>query len=152
MKARFASLDVDKNGLINDSDVALLAKNLAGFRKEGKDAEKRYFDTLKSVWSYGIGDDKGVNEEEYIRAMKEFVKLPDARERLNAYSSMLFDIMDANQDGVISLEECLEFNRAAAYWSDEMIKQQFQLTDTNGDGVIQRSEMEETVAKYVLSA
>ena len=29
MKDRFAALDVDKNGTINDDDVALLAKNLA---------------------------------------------------------------------------------------------------------------------------
>ena len=30
MKARFAALDVDKNGVINERDVALLAKKFAG--------------------------------------------------------------------------------------------------------------------------
>ena len=29
MKARFAALDVDKNGVISEDNVALLAKNLA---------------------------------------------------------------------------------------------------------------------------
>ena len=42
MKMRFALLDVDKNGIINQDDVALVAKNIAAYRKEGEDAEKSY--------------------------------------------------------------------------------------------------------------
>ena len=39
---RFALLDVDKNGIINQDDVVLVAKNIAAYRKEGEDAEKSY--------------------------------------------------------------------------------------------------------------
>ena len=153
MKARFAALDVDKNRVINDDDVALLAKNLAGYRKEGKDAEKRYFDTLKSVWSYGIGEGgQGVNEDEFVQGMKQFVTKPDARERVNTYAAMVFGIIDADKNGVIDFDEFKQFHYAGTNMDDNLIKRFFTDADTNGDGVIQLSELQESIAKFLLSA
>ena len=153
MKARFAALDVDKNGLINENDIVLLAKKLAGYREEGKDAEKRYFDTLKSVWSYGIGEGgQGVNEDEFVEGMKQFVTTPDARERVNAYAAMVFGIMDADKNGVVDYDEFKQFHSASANMDDELLKRLFADADTNGDGLIQPSEMAESTAKFLLSA
>ena len=153
MKARFAALDVDKNGVINDADVALLAKNLAGYRKEGEDAEKRYFEILKSVWSYGIGEGgQGANQDEFVQGMKQFVTQPDARERVNAYAAMVFGVIDADKNGVIDFDEFTQFHKASTNMTDELIKKLFADADTNGDGVIQASEFEESVAKFLLSA
>ena len=153
MKARFAALDVDKNGVINDDDVALLAKNLAGYRKEGQDAEKRYFDTPKSVWSYGVGEGgQGVNEDEFVQGMKQFVTKPDARERVKAYAAMVFGIMDANKNGVVDFDEFKQFHTAGANMDDNLIQRLFTNADTNGDGVIQPSELEDSIVKYILSA
>lgn len=153
MKARFTAMDVDKNGVINYDDVALLAKNLAAYRKEGKDAEKCYFDTLKSVWSYGIGEGThGANEDEFIQGMRKFVIQPNARELVNAYSAMVFAIIDADKNGVIDFDEFTQFHKASTNMSDELIKHLFTEADTNGDGVIDVSEFEESTAKFLLSA
>ena len=153
MKARFAALDVDKNGVINENDIVLLAKKLAGYREEGKDAEKRYFDTLKSVWSYGIGEGgQGVNEDEFVEGMKQFVTTPDARERVNAYAAMVFGIMDADKNGVVDYDEFKQFHSASTNMDDELVKRFFADADTNGDGLIQTSELAESIAKFLLSA
>ena len=154
MKARFAALDVDNNGVINEDDIALFAKKLAGYRKEGKDAEKRYFDVLNSVWSYGIGGGggQGVNEDEFVQGMKQFVTRPDARERVNAYSAMVFGIIDTDKNGVIDYDEFKQFHKACSNMDDQLIQRFFTDADTNGDGVIQVSEFEASTVKFMLSA
>ena len=154
MQARFAALDVDKNGVINEDDVALLAKKLAGYRKEGKDAEKKYFDMLNSVWSFGIGGSggQGVNEDKFVQGMKQFVTRPDARERMNAYSAMVFGVIDSDKDGVIDYDEFKRFHKACSNMDDQLIERFFKDADINGDGVIRVSEFEASTAKFMLSA
>ena len=114
MKERFPALDVDKNGAISKDDIAELAKKLAGYQKEGKDAEKQYFDTVKSIWLYGIGEGtltSGINEDEFIQGMKQSVTQPDAREHVKTYSAMVFGLIDADKDGVVNLMNSPNFKR-----------------------------------------
>ena len=144
---------MDKNGVINDDDVALLAKNLAGYRKEGENTEKRYFDTLKSVWSYGISEGgQGMNEDEFVQGMKQPVTQPDARDCVNTYAVMVFGIIDADKNEVIDFDEFKQFHYAGTNMDDNLIKRFFTDADTNGDGVIQLSELQESIAKFLLSA
>ena len=154
MKARFAALDVDKNGVINEDDVSLLAKKLAGYRKEGKDAKKRYFDVLNSVWSFGIGGrgGQGINEDDFVQGMKQFVTRPDAREHVNAYSAMVFGVIDTDRNGVIDYDEFKQFHKACSNMDDQLIQRLFTDADTNGDGVIRVSEFEASTVKFMLSA
>lgn len=154
MKARFASFDVDKKGRVTDDDIAILAKKLAGYRKTGKEAEKRYFDTFMSVLSYGIqGGAKGATEDEFIEGMKKFVTQPNARELLNAYAAVIFEVADEDKNGVISFDEFLHFHRASnAKIDEELLKRLFKDADTNGDGVIQPEEFEESLVRSFMPA
>ena len=152
MKAHFASMDIDKNGRVNDDDVAILAKKLAAYRKEGKESEKRYFDTLRSVLSYGIqGRVDGVNENEFVEGMKKFVTQPDARERVNAYAAAIFEVVDQDKNGVLSFDEFLQFHRASNTKFDEgLAKRIFEDADTNGDGVIHAAPRIRRIAREIL--
>ena len=153
MKIRFASMDVDKNGRVNDDDIAVLAKKFVEYRKKGKEDEKRYFDTLMSVYSYGTRGAEGANEEQFVEGMKEFVAQPDARQRVNAFAAMLFELIDVNKNGVTTFDEHLQFHKACnTKMDEELLKRIFNDADTNGDGVIQLSELEESLAKFFLSA
>ncbi len=151
MKQRFHALDVDKNGVLNDTDMVLLAKQLAGYNKLGPEVAKRYYEIVKAVWSDGIGAG-AANEEQFIEGMKKFVVRPDAKERLKRYAGMVFDSMDLNKDGVISRDEYSKFHKAAANMSDETIDHFFDQTDVNKDGVISRAEEEAVVIEFVLYA
>ncbi len=149
MKARFVALDVDKNGVLTDADMVLLAKQLAGYNNQGPEVEKAYYETVKAVWSDGIGN--GANEEQFIEGMERFVARPDARERLKRYADMGFDAMDINKDGVVTYDEHAKFLKATANMSDELIDQMFTETDLNKDGVLSRDESEAQVLDFVLS-
>ena len=54
--------------------------------------------------------------------------------------------------GVIDIDEFKQFHYAGTNMDDNLIKRFFTDADTNGDGVIQLSELQESIAKFLLSA
>ena len=143
-------MDVNKDGLLSDADIVLLAKNLAGYSKQGPETEKRYYETIKAVFGDGIGD--GANEQQFIERMKKFVSRPDARERCKRYGAMVFEAMDIDKNGVVTRDEYAKFHRAAAHMNDELIEEMFNQVDVDKDGVIRRQEEEAIVIGFVLSS
>ena len=154
MRAYFVSIDADKNRRVSNDDMAITAKKLAEHRKEGKEAEKRYFDTLKSIVSYGIqGRADGVNEDEFVEGMKKFVALPDARERMHAYAVVAFGVVDYKKKGKLTLDDYLQFHKASdTQFDEEMLKRVFKEADTDGNGLIDQKDFEASLVKFFLSA
>ena len=148
MKWRFALLDVDKSGVVNNTDLAIVAKNLATYRNEGPDEEKHYFKVIQAT---SLVDEKGVTEEEFIERAKKFVSQPDSKERVKVLVDSVFNIMDANKDGVISYEEFLQFHKSLNI-EQEAIDMLFNVADVNGDGVIDYQETYESFVKFYFSA
>ena len=64
MKMRFSILDVDKNGVADTADLAIVARNLAAYRNQDSDEEKHYFEVIKST---SLADETGVTEDEFIQ-------------------------------------------------------------------------------------
>ena len=112
MKMRFDFLDADKNGIINQDDEALIAKNIATYRKEGEDAEKNYRKILRTANSFSLSGKREVDEETFVQEMKKFVSQPDAKERVKELADMIFSLIDGNNDGVISYNEFCQFYKA----------------------------------------
>ena len=148
MKMRFDLLDADKNGILGNADIALVAKNIATYRNEGPDAEKHYFKTLQSIT---LAEEQGVTEKEFIEQAKKFVSQPDAKEHVKELADMVFEVVDANKDGVISYEEYSHFYKAFDA-SQEMIDTFFKAADTNEDGVVDPLETQQSYMKYFFSA
>ena len=99
MKMRFAILDVDKNGVADNPDLAIVPKNLAAYRNEGPDKENHYFKVIQST---SLVDDRGVTEEEFIERAKQFVSQSDAKERVKVLIDVMFKIMDTTGNGTVS--------------------------------------------------
>ena len=148
MKWRFSHLDVDKNDIVDNADLAIVAKKLAAYRNEGPDEEKHYYQIVKAI---SLVDDKGVTEEEFVEQAKKIVSLPDAKERVKGLADAVFKIMDINNDGVISYEEFLHFHKSLNI-KQETIDELFNKADTNGDGVVDYQETCESFIKFFLSA
>ena len=143
---RFHLLDADMNGILDENDVALVAKRVATYRNEGPDAEHYYFESIKSIIS-PFFEKQGLNEEEFVENARKFVSEPDAEARVRKFAETIFDIVDANKNGVISRDEYAQFYRAVNA-SQEMIDRAFDAADTNGDGIIDRSEIQESYFKF----
>ena len=148
MKWRFALLDVDKSSVVNNTDLAIVTRNLATYRNQGSDEEKHYFKVIKAV---SLVDEKGSTEEEYIERTKQFVSQPDAKERVKGFIDMFFKIMDADNDGIISYEDFFQFYKSFNV-EKEMIDILFSSVDTNGDGVIDYQETYENFVNFFFSA
>ena len=148
MKERFAALDVDKNGVIDENDVVYLANKLATYRNRDGSVCKQYFDIFNGV--FGV---KGLtNEEQFVAGMKVFVSKPDATKRAHKLADMVFEVIDEDGNSEISFEEYYRFYKASSNMTEKMIRHLFHVADKNGDGVIQREEFQESTAKLLLSA
>ena len=149
MKTRFAQMDTNKDGLVNDSDVKDLARSLADYAKKGPNAGDEYYKIMISLWKFGIGSKPGgVTADEFVEGMKGLYQQPDAKERVNAYSGLVFEVMDINKNGVISFSEYTNFLKTAATMNDEMIKLLYDKLDVNKDGVISLSEYQNSMIKF----
>ena len=148
MKMRFAMLDLNNDGLHGNVDVAIAAKRVASYRNEGEETEKRYFMIIQAVT---LADDKEVTEEEFVQKLKKFVSQPDAKERVKELADMVFDVIDANKNGVISYDEFVQFH-SILNASQKIIDTLFKTADTNENGIIDRSEIQASYAKLFFSA
>ena len=99
-----------------------------------------------SLSSFQFLKKQGLNEEKFIENARKFVSQPDAEARVREFAKKIFEIVDANKDGVISKDEYTQFYRAVNA-SQEMIDRAFNAADTNGDGIIDRSEIQESYFK-----
>ena len=57
---------------------------------------------MKAVTTFGLSGEGEVDEETFVQEMKEFVSQSDAKERVKEFSDLIFGIIDANNDEVIS--------------------------------------------------
>ena len=148
MKLRFSHLDADKNGVVDNADIAIVAKKLAAYRNEGPDKEKEYYKIVKAI---SLIDEEVVTEEEFVEQAKRIVSLPDAKERVKGLADASFKIMDINNEGAISYEEFLQFHKSLNI-KQETINEIFNKADTKGDGIIDYEENYESFVKFFLSA
>ncbi len=98
---------------------------------------KKYYETVKAVWSDRIGD--GANKEQFIEGMKKYVNIGLMRGSVD-------------KDGVVTLDEHYKFLKAAANMSDEAIDLLFSKADLNQNGVLSPEELEAETIEFVLSA
>ena len=152
MKMRFIQIDADKNGLVNDDDIAAIAKKMAEYRKRGEDCKQHYYKILHGIYSFGIQGKDDVTPDQFVEGMKKFVIQPDVKERIKTFADSTFEVVDVNGDGLISYDELRQFGKEVGNMSDEMVDKIFSQTDINQDGVITPAENEETLFKFFLSA
>ena len=89
---------------------------------------------MKAETTFGLSGEE-VDKETFAQEMKQFVSRSDVKERVKEFSNMIFGVIDANNDGVISYNEFCQFYKAMNA-SQELIDTLFKQADTNKDGVI----------------
>ena len=148
MKDRFAALDENKDGIIDQRDVMSLASRLTKYSKQGEEATRKYFATFNAV--YGLHENP-TNEEEFLTLMKAFASKLNAEELAHGIGDIVFYTLDEDRNGEVSYDEFYRCYKSVSNMSEEMIQYLFIKSDLNGDGAISRSEFRESFVKLFLS-
>jgi Ca2+-binding EF-hand superfamily protein len=136
-------MDINHDGYLSREDFELMAKrlveNVSGITKEK--TEEIYAAFLSIADFIGLKPGVKFTLDEAAKIGSDLYLSPTTGEKPTQYNDLLFDCIDTNSDGHISLEEFkVYFNIMGHDLSDEEIKHSFDTIDSNGDGEISREE------------
>lgn len=142
MRTRVYRMDVNHDGYISREDFELMAKRLVENTCEinEKKREEIFQAFLSIPDTIGIKSGQKISLEETAkRATHHYLSL--TAERPPEYHDKLFDCIDTNSDGMISMTEFKIYFKIIGHGiTDEEMKHAFGTIDSNGDGKISREE------------
>ena len=146
MRTRFARLDLNKDGYISREDFEIMSEKLVaetkGMTKEQVDATYRGIMNVADAFGLKKGVKKTV--EEAAKSANNLILSMTPEEKkaiLRSSHDPLFDAIDTNKDGHISLEEFkVYFHVVAPDITEAEIIHSFNTIDANKDGKISREE------------
>lgn len=138
-------LDVNKDGYISYEDYELMGKKVVEHSKmtdEQAEATKKQFAKFAGMLNLKPGIQIAV--EEAAKQVTEIISASTPAHNKASFSeshNMLFDAIDTNKNGKISVKEFKEyFAMVAPGVSEAEVTHSFNTIDTNKDGVISREE------------
>ena len=140
-----ARLDVNKDGYVSREDFELMAKRVAdllGLSEKQAGSTSREFAKLADALHLEPGLRFPIEEgAQHISKAYLCKSLKERKAIVHSIHKMLFDILDANDDGHITLEEFKIYYRVLAPATSEAdIVHCFNTIDTNKNGVLSREE------------
>ena len=150
----FDRADLDKDGYINIDEMSKLSDNLAEICNATSEKVKIMYENLRLFWgATGLVPGKKMNREEFIKGASLFVeeelKRKAAAEETfqSRISKAMFNVIDANNDGTLSLPELTAFLKA---WNHDeaTAAAMFAQMDTNKNGKIEVEEFIESQHKF----
>ena len=145
MKTRMARMDINKDGYISREDYELMGKKLAEYSgMKGEQAESAHEGFLKVADMLKL--QPGVKVPLQQAAEQANVALlsmsPEERKALlRASHDLLFDVIDSNKDGHISVKELqVYFQVIAPDLTEKEVVHSFNTIDANKNGEISREE------------
>ena len=145
MKTRMARMDVNKDGYISREDYELIGKKLAeysGLKGVQAESVRKEFLKVADVLKLHPGVKVPLQQAAIQANVAIFSMTPEERKSsLRASHDLLFDVIDSNKDGHISVKELKVYYQVIAPdMSEEEIIHSFNTIDTNKNGEISREE------------
>lgn len=151
--------DANSDGAITTEDPKQVAQNLAklqGLEPSSPEHERFYNgfmayqnDFLKAV---DMDESGRVTLEEWLAYHEEMLQ---DEERFEATALMsikvMFELMDRNRDGSITLEEYSEWMRAFRIGEQDTTKEVFQKLDLNENGILSKEEVLQLTREFFYS-
>ena len=140
-----STLDINKDGHISHEDYELMGKKLVEHcQMTGEQAEATKKEFAKFAEMLSLKPGEKISVEEAAKKVSEIImaSTPTHNKALFDKShNMLFDAIDTNKNGQISVKEFKEyFKLTAPGVSEAEVAHSFNTIDTNKDGVISREE------------
>ena len=148
IKTFFAVFDANGDGIITLEDYRLIQKRTeeaALANNVSKDRIQAYKTNANKLWveEIGGGEDFQWTENKLLETMFEVVSRPGAEEYFRRAASKVFDLVDLNQDGLISKDEYRGM-LGGSPWSIVA----FSSNDTNRNGQVSREEFAHAYVDY----
>ena len=143
MRTRFTRLDLNNDGFISREDYDLMATKLLEYNKMGEEESMRkIFANVADRLGLKLGVRVPVEEAAKEASTKLMAIAPEERwDMLHMSHNTLFDALDLNKDGHISLEEFkIYFQIVGPDISEVEMTNSFNTIDKNKDGEISREE------------
>ena len=145
MRVRMSTLDINKDGHISYEDYELMGKKLAEHCQmtgEQAEATKKEFTTFAEMLSMKPGEQ--ISVEEAAKKVSEIILASAPKQNKALFDkshNMLFDAIDTNKNGKISVKELKEYFKITVPGvSEAEVTHSFNTIDTNKNGVISQEE------------
>ena len=135
-------MDMNNDGFISREDFELMAKRLVNSAGQiSKEKTDEIFKAFLAIPDHlGVKPGEKLPLEDAAKLANENYLSPTAQ-KPSVYHDTLFDCIDTNSDGTISMEEFEVYFKIIGHdMTDEEIKHAFRTIDANGDGKISRDE------------
>ncbi|CAB3998472.1 sarcoplasmic calcium-binding [Paramuricea clavata] len=142
MRTRMQRMDTNQDGYISREDFQLMGKKLVEYTSEiTKEKSETIFATFAMVADLmGLKPSVKIPLEEAAK-IASAVLLSPTGEKPSGVHDMLFNCIDTNSNGTISMEEYKVYFKVIGHnITDEEIKHCFDTIDSNENGVISRDE------------
>lgn len=148
----FNVVDSDRNGVLEKSDIERVSTNLCEGR--GWKSGEQKWEALKARYAFTwqqvqpFADKDKVSLEKFIEYHDKMLNIPGAYDAtVKAMTDFIFDALDSDGDGKITLAENKAFYKAYGIDEKEADKV-FPKLDLNADGHISRAELTDLVTQF----
>ena len=141
----FYKYDLSKNGLLEKEDLLLVGKKIAESfgLKESDTKYQQILDNYAKAWdNYVAAADKDGDGKVSLMDFFELRENMDPTQvaKIQEIYNLMFDCLDVDGNGTISLKEYEVWLKALGETNEKMIKRGFDNMDINKDGTISREE------------
>ena len=145
MRTRAARLDINKDGFISREDYEIMSKRLTEYSKVTEEQAKKICDAVLVIAdSIKLTGDTKYPVEQFAAKISQAIlgNTPEKnRGGLQNSHNALFDVIDTNGDGHISVEEFKVYLKVVAPdVTEDQAKHAFDVIDANKNGEISREE------------
>ena len=153
----FTRVDQNNNGTIEAADFEVMLNNLARVAKrtDPKILERfRRIEMDKHIVAMGITPGKKLTSEEYVNNMAKMAAVEHGKlmrgEKLSLaeVNDAMYDVMDFNQDGSVSLDEFTTVMKIMYGCDGKEAEATFNRVDTNKNGRVEREELTDYELKF----
>ena len=155
MRTRLTRLDINKDGYISREDYELMGKKLAEYSgMTGEQAEATTKEFLKVADAINLKTGVKIPLEEAAKkASESFLSMSseEGKALVNDTHNLLFDAIDTNKDGHISVKEFKVYLMVAIPdISEDEVAHSFDTIDTDNNGEISREEFMAAAEDFIL--
>lgn len=153
----FRVFDANGDGYVEAADAERVARRIAKIRGWSEDSEE--YAELEALYDEGVQmlesqfDDQGrVDLDGYLRFHDQILNIPGAyHQTVGQLADFIFQVLDADGDGRISLDEVEQFYRAYSI-DEELAPTAFEKLDVDADGFLSEDEIRDAVAQFYFSS